>query len=204
VGLDVGASAVHCVVLDGARGVIDSRALAPAASAALEALSDDATAIAIDAPSSLSTGPHADDETISPKFRLARCCEIALGREHGLWVPWVAPIAGAAVPGWMQVGLGLYRALAAAGHSPIEVYPHAGFRMLAGGALPPKRTIAGLRARVILLQKEGVGVGGLQSRSHDALDAALAAVLAARSHEGTAMPVGCGHDCSAIWIPGTR
>jgi predicted nuclease with RNAse H fold len=203
VGIDVGAAAVHCVVLDGSCQLIDGRALPSDASTELEALAHGATAIAIDAPSSLSTGPHARDEGLAPKFRLARCCEVALGREHGLWVPWVTPIEGAAVPGWMQVGFGLYQALVAAGHSPIEVYPHAGFQVLAGGALPPKRTIAGVRARVSLLHREEVSAEGMQLWSHDALDAALAALLAVRAREGTAMPVGCGHDRSAIWIPGS-
>jgi len=104
----------------------------------------------------------------------------------------------------MQVGFGLYQALVAAGHSPIEVYPYAGFRVLAGGRLPPKRTIAGVRARVTLLHRQGVGAEGMQLWSHDALDAALAALaalLALQAHEGTAIPVGCGHDSSAIWIP---
>jgi hypothetical protein len=101
----------------------------------------------------------------------------------------------------MRVGFGLYQGLAAAGHSPIEVYPHAGFRALAGAMLPPKRTIAGLRERVELLRREGVDGVGMQLWSHDAVDAALAALLAVRAHEGTAIPVGCGHDRSAIWMP---
>ncbi len=201
VGIDVGVAAMHCVVLDGSCHMSAGQALPSDAATELKALTHDATAIAIDAPSSLSTGPHAGDEELAPKFRLARCCEIALGREHGLWVPWATPIAGAAVPGWMQVGFGLYQALVAAGHSPIEVYPYAGFRVLAGGRLPPKRTIAGVRARVTLLHRQGVGAEGMQLWSHDALDAALAALLALQAHEGTAIPVGCGHDSSAIWIP---
>jgi predicted nuclease with RNAse H fold len=197
----VGAAAIHCVVLDGSRRVIDGRALPSDGSTELEVLTRGAVAIAIDAPSSLSTEPHADDAALKPKFRVARCCEIALGREHRLWVPWVTPTAAAPVPGWMQVGLGLYQALAAAGHSLIEVYPHAGFRALAGAPLAPKRTIAGLRERVALLRREGVAAEGMQLWSHDAIDAALAALLAVRASEGTATPVGCGHDRSAIWIP---
>jgi predicted nuclease with RNAse H fold len=204
VGIDVGARALHCVALDGARRVVAVGALPAGPSLELEALTGGATAIAIDAPSALSSGPHAGDQSISLKFRAARCCEIALGREHGLWVPWVAPPAGAAaVPGWMRVGLELFQALSAAGHNPVEVYPHAGFRLLAGTRLPPKRKRAGLDARAALLQREAVATDGLRPWSHDALDAALAAVLAARMHEGTAMPVGCGHDRSAIWIPAT-
>jgi predicted nuclease with RNAse H fold len=193
VGIDVGARALHCVALDGARRVVAVGALPAGPSLELEALTGGATAIAIDAPSALSSGPHAGDQSISLK-----------GREHGLWVPWVAPLAGAAaVPGWMRAGLELFQALSAAGHNPVEVYPHAGFRLLAGTRLPPKRKRAGLDARAALLQREAVATDGLRPWSHDALDAALAAVLAARMHEGTAMPVGCGHDRSAIWIPAT-
>ena len=89
------------------------------------------------------------------KFRTARCCEIALGREHRLWVPWVTPVAGATVPGWMQVGLGLYAALAANGHTPIEVFPYAGFRLLSPTKLPKKTTRAGIVERVARLDAQG-------------------------------------------------
>jgi hypothetical protein len=83
----------------------------------------------------------------------------------------------------------------------MATYPHAGFHVLAGGRLPPKRKTDGLRERASLLRSEGVDAEGMQLWSHDALDAALAALLAVRAHEGTAIPVGCGHERSAIWIP---
>jgi len=199
VGIDPGASAIHCVVLDDARRVVDGRVLPSDASRELVSITMGATAVAIDAPAALSTDP-----SLSPKFRPARCCEIALGRQHRLWVPWVTPEAGGTVPGWMQVGFRLYRELAANGHSAIEVYPHAGFRLLVGGILPKKTTMAGVRERVAVLDRQGVAASWMQLWSHDALDATLAALLALRAAEGTAIPVGCGHDGSAIWIPRTN
>jgi predicted nuclease with RNAse H fold len=214
VGIDVGAAVLHCVVLDQDRRLTEGRAVpseavtgaaaeaAAEAATELEALTRGAAAIAIDAPAQLSTAPHAGDTALAPKFRLARCCEIALGREHGLWVPWPAPTPAAPVPGWMRVGLELYQALASAARQPIEVWPHAGFRALAGRTLPPKRSIAGIHQRAALLRGAGIAAEGMQLWSHDAIDAALAALLALRAHEGTAMPVGCGHDRSAIWMPG--
>jgi predicted nuclease with RNAse H fold len=201
VGIDPGASAINCVVLDASRRVIDGRVLPADASRDLKDLAAGATAIAVDAPAALSTAPHADDPSLSPKFRPARCCEIALGRQHHLWVPWVTPAAGGAVPGWMQVGFQLYAELAANGHAPIEVFPHAGFRLLAGRVLPKKSTVAGIRNRVAMLEAEEVVAPWMQLWSHDALDATLAALLALRAGDGTAIPVGCGHDGSAIWIP---
>ena len=160
-----------------------------------------ATAIAIDAPAALSTAPHGEDPTISGKFRSARCCEIALGREHRLWVPWVTPVAGAPVPDWMQVGFRLYRELTTKRHAPIEVYPHAGFRLLSSASLPKKTTLAGVRERVARLEAQGIVAPWMGLWSHDALDATLAALLALRAVDGTAVAVGCGHDDSAIWIP---
>lgn len=201
VGIDPGASAIHCIVLDASRRMVDGRVLPADALGELLEVAAGATAIAIDAPAALSTAPHADDPSVSPKFRPARCCEIALGRQHRLWVPWVTPVAGGAVPGWMQVGFRLYAELAANGYAPIEVYPHAGFRLLAGRILPKKTTLAGVRDRVAVLEAEEVVGPWMQLWSHDALDATLAALLALRASNGTAIPVGCGHDGSAIWIP---
>jgi predicted nuclease with RNAse H fold len=201
VGIDLGAMAIHCVVLDEARRVVDGRVLASDASGELESVTAGTTGVAIDAPAALSTAPHADDMALPPKFRHARCCEVALGREHRLWVPWVTPTAAGTLPGWMQVGLRLHAELAANGHAPIEVYPYAGFRLLAGGALPKKTTVEGVRKRVALLVAQGVAAGWMRLWSHDALDATLAALLALRARDGTAIPVGCGHDGSAIWIP---
>jgi len=206
VGVDLGASAIHLVVMDTSRRVIDGRVFAPEESRQLVALAEDATAVAIDAPAAPSTAPHAADASLSPKFRRARCCEIALGRRHGLWVPWVTPELGGPVPAWMTVGFELYRQLRASGSQPIEVYPYAGFKRLAGGsALPKKTTPAGVRRRVELLQAQGVRAEWLRLWSHDGIDAALAALLARGSQDGWALRVGCdggsADDASAIWVP---
>jgi predicted nuclease with RNAse H fold len=201
VGIDPGASAIHCVALDGERRIVDGRVLGSDAIAELVEIAAGASAIAIDAPAALSTAPHAEDPAVSRKFQLGRCCEIALGRQHRLWVPWVTPVAGATVPGWMQVGFRLYGELAANDHTPIEVYPYAGFRLLASGGLPKKTTLAGVQERVARLQAQRVTAPWIQLWSHDGLDATLAALLALRATEGTAVAVGCGHDRSAIWIP---
>ena len=201
IGIDPGASAIHCVVLDDARRVIDGRVLPSDAIADLIALATGATAIAIDAPAALSTAPHAEDPTVSGKFRMARCCEIALGRQHRLWVPWVTPVAGAAVADWMQVGFRLYAELTAQGHAPIEVYPHAGFQLLGSSKLPKKTTLGGTQERVARLEAQGITAPWMGLWSHDGLDATLAALLALRAVENTAVAVGCGHDNSAIWIP---
>ena len=206
VGVDLGASAIHLVILDASRRVIDGLVLAPEESGQLAALAGDATVVAIDAPAVLSTAPHAADTSLSPKFRRARCCEIALGRRHQIWVPWVTPEPDGPVPAWMTVGFDLYRQLQANGSHPIEVYPYAGFRRLAGGSrLPKKTTPAGVHKRVELLQAQGVRADWLRLWSHDAIDAALAALLALGSRDGWALPVGCDgggeDDGSAIWVP---
>jgi predicted nuclease with RNAse H fold len=158
--------------------------------------------VAVDAPSGLSTGAHAGDATLAPKFRAARCGEVALGREAGMWVPWVSPPVGATeVAGWIAVGLALFEALRAAGLEAVETYPHAVFRILAGGRerVPAKSTTAGLRRRVELLRgSAGVDEPTLPLWGHDGLDACAAAVVAAAPSPRV---VTCGHDGSSIWLP---
>lgn len=162
---------------------------------------ESAHVVAIDAPAALSTTPHADDETLSPKFRSARCAEIALGREHRIWVPWVTPTVDQILPPWMDVGLQIFELTKSCGVEAVEVFPHAGFRILADGRVPPKLTAAGLRVRAELLRGRGVVIEALEMWSHDCLDAALAALVAHDVAQGTALRVGCGHDASAIWLP---
>ena len=158
-----------------------------------------ARVIAIDAPERLSTLPHGACASLSPKFRRARCAEIALGREHGIWVPWVSPSSLPADP-WIETGFRLFAALS--GRS-VEVYPHGAFRVLAGGRrLPRKTTPAGRAARVQLLRSAGVTAPALETWSHDLIDAAVAAVTARDVAGGSARRVTCGHDDSAIWLPG--
>jgi hypothetical protein len=153
----------------------------------------------VDSPGAWSTAPHAEDETVARKFRLGRCGEIDLGRRFGIWVPWSTPPEPA--PGtWMAMGIGLFDALRAGGHDPVEAYPYGGFRLLAGERLPKKTSVEGRAARAGLLRSAGVEVDGLE-HSHDFLDAALVALVARQRSLGTARVATCGHDQSGIWLP---
>ena len=174
---------------------------APADVGELRRWVEGARVVAIDAPAQLSTAPHRGDPSLSTKFQTGRCAEVALGREHRSWVSWVTPTARP-IPGWMQTGLALYDTLRDGGRELVEVYPYAGFRALARGAsLPPKQTVEGARTRVDLLERAGVVVEHLPMWSHDGLDALLGALVALQSASGRAVPVTCGHDDSAIWLP---
>src|SRR3990172_1764730 len=84
VGIDLGAKALHVVVLDPTSEpfpVVEATVVQPSEEAALRVLCAGGAAIAIDAPSDPSTAPHRGDPTLSPKFRVARCGEIALGQD---------------------------------------------------------------------------------------------------------------------------
>ena len=201
VGIDVGARRLDAVALDGDGRVVDTAVLAPADVAGLVAWATGARAVAVDAPDAWSTAPHADDDGLAPKFRSARCAEIGLGRFEGIWVPWTTPVEPA--PGtWIDVGVRLFATLRDAGHEPLVVFPHGTFRFLGGGRRPPKKqTVEGARARAGLLRAAGVSSPAMASWSHDALDAASAALVALHHTRGTARAVSCGHDGSAIWLP---
>lgn len=203
VGIDVGARTLHCASIKGS-GTPPDRALLPAEdAAALARWCAGAAAVAIDAPEAPSTAPHSGDARLAPKFRGARCAEIELGRRYGSWVSWVAP-QRPPFPAWMEAGFRAFATLRAAGASELlEVYPHACFRELAGGRrLARKQTRAGRSARADLLAAAGVSVDGAQERSHDVLDALVAALTARDWSRGRARRVTCGHDESAIWLPG--
>jgi predicted nuclease with RNAse H fold len=197
-GIDVGARRLHVVLLSQTAELEGSVFAATDLDSVANAVAD-ARVIAIDAPQRPSNLPHACCVNLSPKFRRARCAEIALGREHGIWVPWVSPASRPADP-WIEVGFDLFERL-----SPrsVEVYPHASFRILAGGRRLPKKTSpAGAAARIELLRSAGVAAArGFETWSHDLLDAAVAAVTARDVADGSARRVSCGHDDSAIWLP---
>jgi predicted nuclease with RNAse H fold len=202
VGIDVGARTLHCAGIDGS-GTLPDRALLPAEdAAALARWCAGAAAVAIDAPKAPSTAPHAGEERLAPKFRSARCAEIELGRRYGSWVSWVAP-QGPPFPGWMDAGFRAFATLRAAGASELlEVYPHACFRELTGGRrLARKQTRAGRNERAELLGATGVRIDDAAERSHDLLDALVAALTARDWSRGRARRVTCGHDESAIWLP---
>lgn len=201
VGVDVGARRMHAVALDSRGAVVGVGAFDAVRLAELVTWAAGAAQVAVDAPDRWSTAPHGADQDLSPKFRTARCGEIALGREHRIWVPWVTPIEPA--PGWISAGIELFAALRAAGHDPVEVYPHAAFRVLGGGRRPPpKQTRTGAERRVRLLEEAGVRAARLPGGSHDAIDAAAAALVGLHRARGTARSATCGHDGSAIWLPG--
>jgi predicted nuclease with RNAse H fold len=200
-GIDVGARRLDAVAVDDEGRVLDSVVVPAADVEGLVAWVRGAGAVAVDAPDAWSTAPHAGDEDLAPKFRSARCAEIGLGRVEGIWVPWTTPVEAA--PGtWIDVGVCLFAALRDAGHRPLEVFPHATFRVLGGGRRPPqKQTVEGVRTRAALLRAAGVSAPAMASWGHDALDAASAALVALHHARGTARAVTCGHDGSAIWLP---
>jgi Protein of unknown function (DUF429) len=209
VGIDLGASTIHVVVLAGATGampgVVDARTFDAADIDRVVALAAGATDIAIDAPADLSTAPHRGEESISAKFRTARCGEIALGEQAGIWVPWVTPFDASKVAGWMQVGFAVWVAMRNAGHEPIEVYPAGVFRVLAGRVPPRKTTRAGLHARIDLLGAYVELPPGIAMWSHDGIDALAAALTAHQKGRGAAREVrhsGPVCDSSAVWLPG--
>ena len=201
VGIDVGARRLDAVALDDGGRVLETLAFPSADVGGVVAWAAGASGVAVDAPDAWSRALHADDDGLPPKFRSARCAEIGLGRIKGIWVPWTTPVTEE--PGtWIAVGIRLFTALRAAGHRPLEVFPHATFRVLGGGGRPPKKqTAEGVRARTGMLRAAGVWGPAMASWGHDAVDAASAALVALRHTNGTARAVTCGHDGSAIWVP---
>jgi predicted nuclease with RNAse H fold len=210
VGIDLGASTIHVVVVAGTDDdlltVTDARTFGATDLDAVVARVDAAREIAIDAPAELSTAPHRDDATISNKFRVARCGEIALGQQARIWVPWVTPADPGRVAPWMTVGFNLWRALRAAGPEPLEVYPAGVFTTLAGSRVPSKSTREGLAARIALLRAHVALPDTIEMWSHDGIDALAAAVTARQMGQGVARRIAhtastC--DGSAIWLPAT-
>lgn len=195
VGIDLGARAVWAVAAEGGR-FVDGRAFGPDELDALARWCGDAV-VAIDAPAGPSEGHHAGDESLSPKFRPARCAEVALGRA-GYWVSWVT--GAPPFQPWMEVGFGVYEALAHL--EPLEVFPYAVFAELLGAKPPPKQTLAGRRARLGALERLGLPAGA-ELWGHDGLDAAAACVVAVDALAGSARVVSCGDHPggSVMWLP---
>jgi len=159
------------------------------------AFCEGADRVAIDAPSGPSAGAHLADESVAPKFRSGRCSEIPVAGIPP--VSWVTPMAGRPTPGWMGSGFELWAALREAGHEPVETFPAACYHLLNGRRWPPRKTLpAGLTRRVELLASAGLAVPA--GWGHDDLDAAVAAVVAARGRTLV-------HDCpapdgSVLWL----
>lgn len=211
VGIDLGARIVHVVALDDSGTVQLAESVpAPDVATVLPALSSEAV-VAIDAPDAQQVPRHLGDVALSPKFRPARCGEIALGSLRHYWVPWVTPPRGSPCAPWMITGFGVWRTVLQRGLRAIEVYPHAAFLELSGGSrLGRKTTAEGRRQRSDLLEAAGVDLQDLDVTCHDILDAAVAAVVARDARLGTADEVSCRHadgtgsDGSAIWLPQGR
>jgi hypothetical protein len=208
IGIDLGASTIHAVVIEPAgpsrARLRAARTFAADDVAGLVGWARGTAVVAIDAPAGLSQAPHRHDPTLAPKFASARCGEIALGQQLRIWVPWTTPADPAAVPGWMHVGFAVWDGLQAAGHTPVEVYPAGVFQVLAGARPPKKTTRAGLAARIALLAAHLELPEGVEMWSHDGIDALAAAVVARGCTVGTARAVGhdgAGCDGSAIWVP---
>ena len=209
VGIDLGAKALHIVVLgssDRRLAVVEAAVVLPEEEDALRALCADAEAIAIDAPSDPSAAVHDDDPEISPKFRPARCGEIALGEQHQCWVPWITPrvvrgIATVDAGGLPNVGGQLDRSAwhrsrcTRAEHSPR--WPAAGSRR--------RRPRSGARERLDMLSRHMALPPYAWMWSHDAIDATVAALVAAWSATDGPVVAAChnheGADGSAIWVP---
>jgi predicted nuclease with RNAse H fold len=207
VGVDLGARAVQAVSLDESGKLAEAKLFAADEGDGVAAWAARAKVIAIDAPDRPSSGAHARDERLAPKFRQGRCAEAALGLEHRYWVPWVTPTEPEA-GSWIELGIGLHERLRQIRSCEvIEVFPYAAFRHLAPEPLPKKTTVAGVRTRVRLLRQAGLDHEGLEAWSHDFVDAALAALIALQRSRGEAVRVTCPgdspceHDGSAIWLP---
>jgi predicted nuclease with RNAse H fold len=155
-GIDVAADRLNCVALDMSGTFVSGRVYAADELGRLSQWAAHADVIAIDAPAQLSTAPHSADESLAPKFRVARCAEIALGRDHRIWVPWTSP-TGPPVPRWIATGLDVYSALANSTQAElIEVFPYAGFRVFTRPARLTKKTaVAGIRQRIDALRAGG-------------------------------------------------
>lgn len=199
VGIDVGARTLTAVGIG--RGV---RATEGDLDHVL-AFCEGAVAVAVDAPDAPSSAPHADDPSLEPKWRTARCCEIAGWREHGFpAVPWTTPPRGSPTPAWMLVGFALWDALRAAGHAPLEVYPAACFWLLNGRHWPPRKSSpSGRAARLELLRSRLFLPDDATGWNHDRLDAAVAALVAI---QGRTRASRLSHHCSrddgsALWVP---
>ncbi len=209
VGIDVGARRLHAVGVDEDLQVTSGALFDAGELGAVAAWATDARVIAIDAPDRLSSAAHVGDESVAPKFRVGRCAEVALARQRKLFVPWVTPLV-VATGSWMAIGLELFRVLRTRGTAEVlETFPNAAFRVLADGAvLPKKDSVDGVQRRVALLHDAGVRARDLELWSHDSLDALVGALVAAQRARSQAVPVVCaehaegGGDGSALWLPG--
>lgn len=208
-GIDVAAEALHVVALDlgSPPSVVLSELIHPVEGERLANLLRAGSVVAIDAPAARSDSPHDGDRRLPPKFRRARCGEVAL-RNAGHAVPFVSPSRDDPVPPWMATGLLVWDVATSLGLEAVETFPHAVFNTFAGSRLLHKQRPAGVLARAGVLSPLLRVPAWLTMWSHDGLDALAAAVVARQVHDGTARRVDCSddsdwpvHDDSAIWLP---
>jgi predicted nuclease with RNAse H fold len=202
VGVDVGVDRLHIVVIDHDGQILDTAVFDPADEARVAsrfASLPAGSVVAIDGPPGPSASPFADDTAVSPKFRLARGCEVELGRQRGIWVSFATgpePLIG-----WMAEGARIHQLSESLGLVALETYPHAIFRTLLGRRPAKKTTGQGITERVNLLRHVGVREPTLGMWSHDALDAAAAAIVAHDHLHANAIPITCAIDDTTIWLP---
>ncbi len=200
--MDVGADRLHVVCLGPAHSLANTVVLDPTDHAGVDewwASLPPGSVIAIDGPPGPSDQPFRDDLTVSPKFRFARGCEVELGRQRGIWVSFATgpnPLTG-----WMAVAAGVHRLSERYGHVPLETYPYAIYRTLLSRRPAKKTTALGTIERVHALRDAGMVHETLAMWSHDALDAAAAAVVARQYLDGTADAITCTVDNTSIWLP---
>jgi Protein of unknown function (DUF429) len=203
VGIDVGADRLHVVVLARDLELVCVHVISPSAIHteldSLFAALPIGASVAIDGPPFPSMQPFRNDLTVSTKFRKARGCEVVLGREHGIWVSFAT--GPEPLEGWMAVAARVHATANANHHVALETYPHAIYRKLIGARPAKKTTANGITERVGALSKRGLVESTLPMWSHDALDAAAAAIVAADHHNGTATRAYCSLDDTSIWLP---
>jgi Protein of unknown function (DUF429) len=209
IGIDVGADAIWAVAIGlEERPQIQASVLShPVDLELLGRFVDGAAQIAIDAPAEPSDLPHAADLRYAPKFRRARCGEVAL-RRQGIPVPWVTPARDAEPAPWIATGYGVWAFLRARGATPVETYPHGIFWRLAGSPVLHKQRPFGHLRRVEALRQTALDVPQIEMWSHDALDALAAAWVARLVARDQAERIDCrddldwpDHDGSSIWLP---
>ena len=198
----MGADRLHVVVLASNLSVSDNAVFDPADGGALDAFFATlplGSVVAIDGPPGPSLMPFADDPSVSPKFRRARGCEVELGRQRGIWVSFAT--GPETLTGWMAEAERVHQRGVESGFETLETYPYAVYRTLLGRRPAKKSTGLGIAERVAALRTVGLIEPTLSMWSHDALDAAAAAIVAHRRLSGDAVAITCATDGTSLWLP---
>lgn len=183
--IELGQRRIHGVALDQDLTLANTWITDAAEMHALAGLLQDARVIAIDAAGGLSSAPHHDDQSLSPKFRSARCAEIALGRDRRISVPWATPTEEQPSPGMDARGIPGVRHRTSIGRPP-----HRGLslrRLSRAGGHEDRFQADGSRPASACGATDALGmsIDGLEMWSHDSLDACLAALIAHDAERGS-------------------